>query len=158
QALMEGILRLAVGPYERYGLPRPDHHILQAHPTISSDIFLRLGSGDVLPKPEIRERRGQRVIFMDGTSEEVDVIIYCTGYKVTFPFFDARFLSAPGNDLPLFLRVFPPGLDDLMFVGLLQPLGAVMPLAEAQARWIAAYLRGDYTLPERGEMERRAAQ
>jgi dimethylaniline monooxygenase (N-oxide forming) len=41
--------------------------------------------------------------------------------------------------------VIPPGLNNLFFVGLLQPLGAVMPLAEAQGKFIAAYLRGDTT-------------
>lgn len=158
QALVGAMLRLAVGPMERYGLPRPDHRVLEAHPTISSDIFLRLGSGDVQVRPEIRERRGRSVVFSDGSVEDIDVIIYCTGYKVSFPFFDAKLISAPGNELPLFLRVFPPDQADLMFIGLLQPLGAVMPLSEAQAKWCAAYLRGDYALPGPEEMERSIAR
>ena len=40
--------------------------------------------------------------------EQVDAIVWCTGYKVTFPFFDADFIAAPDNDLPLFRRVFHP--------------------------------------------------
>ena len=28
-----------------------------------------------------------------------------------------------------------------------------MPLAEAQGRWVASYLRGEYTLPPRPQME-----
>jgi hypothetical protein len=44
-------------------------------------------------------------------------------------------------------------VDNLFFLGLLQPLGALMPLAEAQGRWIASYLRGEYRLPSRAEME-----
>ena len=90
---------------------------------------------------------GGRVSFEDGSTEEIDVIVWCTGYKVTFPFFDEDFMSAPDNDLPLFRRVFKPGIDNLAFIGLLQPLGAIMPLAEAQGRWLAAYLRGEYQLP-----------
>jgi hypothetical protein len=35
----------------------------------------------------------------------------------------------------------------------LQPLGAIMPLAEAQGRWLASYLRGEYHLPPRAQME-----
>ena len=31
--------------------------------------------------------------------------------------------------------------------GLLQPLGAIMPLAEAQGQWLADYLKGEYRLP-----------
>ena len=61
------------------------------------------------------------------------MVVYCTGYKVTFPFFDADFISAPDNDLPLFRRMFHPGIANVFFVGLLQPLGAIMPLAEAPA-------------------------
>jgi hypothetical protein len=94
------------------------------------------------------------VRFEDGTAEDVDVIIWCTGYKVTFPFFAENFISAPDNDLPLYRRVFKPGIDNLAFIALLQPLGATMPLAEAQGRWIASYLRGEYHLPPRGQMER----
>ena len=49
--------------------------------------------------------------------------------------------------------MFKPGIDNLAFLALLQPLGATMPLAEAQGRWIASYLRGEYHLPSRQEME-----
>src|SRR5688500_19111027 len=37
----------------------------------------------------------------DGSEVEADVVVLCTGYKVTFPFFDPEIVSAPGNDLPL---------------------------------------------------------
>jgi hypothetical protein len=104
-------------------------------------------------KPNIASLDGDHVRFEDGSAEQVDIIVYCTGYKVTFPFFDEDFLSAPDNDLPLFRRVFKPEIDNLAFIGLLQPLGAIMPLAEAQGRWLASYLRGEYRLPSRPEME-----
>ena len=78
-----------------------------------------------------------------------DVVIYCTGYKITFPFFDEDFLAAPDNHIELFRRVFHPEIDNLHFVALLQPLGAIMPLAEAQGQWIADYLKGEYHLPSK---------
>ena len=37
--------------------------------------------------------------------------------------------SGDKDDLPLFRRVFHPDQRSVFFVGLLQPLGAVMPLA-----------------------------
>jgi hypothetical protein len=155
QKLGEALHRLAVGDMERYGLPKPDHRLGEAHPTISGRILDRLGHGAVTPKPNIAELMGDRVRFTDGTVERADVIVYCTGYKVTFPFFDPAFVSAKDNDLPLFMRVFHPEHDGLMFVGLLQPLGAIMPLAEAQGRWIAQYLLGEYALPPGSELRRR---
>ncbi len=152
QRLGEAIHRLAVGDMERYGLPRPDHRLGEAHPTISGRILDRLTHGAITPKPNVAELMGDRVRFTDGTVEEADVLVYCTGYKVTFPFFDPSFVSAKDNDLPLFMRVFHPEHDGLAFVGLLQPLGAIMPLAEAQGRWLARYLGGSYLLPSRREM------
>ena len=38
---------------ELYGLPKPDHKFFEAHPTQSVELPLRLGSGDVVPKPDI---------------------------------------------------------------------------------------------------------
>ena len=154
QKIFQTILRTQIGKVEDYGLPKPDHKIGDAHPTISDQILSRITHGEVTCKPNIAELKGDRVRFTDGTEVEADLIIYCTGYKVTFPFFDEDFLAAPDNDLPLFRRVFKPGFDNLAFIGLLQPLGAVMPLAEAQGRWVASYLRGEYALPDRAAMQR----
>ena len=144
---VELIVGRAVGRPEDYGLPTPDHRLGEAHPTISARILERLEAGAVVHRPNIARLEGRTVRFTDGSHEEADVIVYCTGYDVRFPFFDDAFLSAPGNDLPLFRRVFHPDHRSLFFVGLLQPLGAVMPLAEAQSHWIADYLEGRYALP-----------
>ena len=146
------ILRAATGPVERYGLPTPDHDILEAHPTVSGRILDRIVHGTITPKPNIAELQGDRIRFDDGSVEPVDVVVYCTGYQVTFPFFDEDFISAPDNDLPLYRRVFHPDIDNVFFLALLQPLGATMPLAEAQGRWVAHYLRGEYHLPSPPEM------
>jgi dimethylaniline monooxygenase (N-oxide forming) len=104
-------------------------------------------------KPAVAALVGDRVRFVDSSVEPIDVIVWSTGYKITFPFFDEDFISAPDNELFLYRRVFKPGIDNLFFVALLQPLGPTMPIAEAQGRWIAAYLRGEYRLPTVGEME-----
>src|SRR5262249_19788571 len=123
------------------------------HPTISSDIFIRLLSGDITPRPNLQKLLGDRVEFTDGSVEPVDAIIYCTGYNVSFPFFDAAYLSAPENDLPLYRRVFHPEKPGIYFIGLLQPLGAIMPLAEAQSHLVAEHLRGEYELPSVADMK-----
>jgi dimethylaniline monooxygenase (N-oxide forming) len=153
RAIVSTMYRVGVGKVEDYGLPEPDHRIGEAHPTISADFLNRIAHGELQWKPNVTSLEGGSVRFEDGSLEPIDVIVWCTGYKVTFPFFDEAMVSAPDNDLPLFRRVFKPGIDNLFFVGLLQPLGAIMPLAEAQGRWVAAYLRGAYHLPRRAEME-----
>jgi dimethylaniline monooxygenase (N-oxide forming) len=151
--VFELFVRLHTGNPERYGLLRPDHRFGQAHPTVSGRILDRIIHGTVTPQPNIARLGADWVQFADGTRVHADVVVYCTGYRITFPFFDADFLAAPDNRIELFRRVFVPGNRSLAFVGLLQPLGAIMPLAEAQGRWLADYLLGRYHLPPRRAME-----
>ena len=146
--------RLIAGNPERYGLPKPDHHFLEAHATLSNDLLARLGAGDARVKPNIERLDGDTVHFVDGTSEQVDVIIYATGYNISFPFFDPEFLSAPGNKLPLYKRMLKPGMDDLVFVGFGQALPTLFPFIESQVRLLARYLAGTYRPPVVEEMER----
>jgi dimethylaniline monooxygenase (N-oxide forming) len=152
QAALALMFRQNVGRMEDYGLPKPDHRPGEAHPSISGRILDRISHGAVKPKPNIARLHEHEVEFADGTRVEADLVVYCTGYKITFPFFDEDFLSAPENRIELFRRVFHPDHDDLAFCGLLQPLGAIMPLAEAQGQWLASYLKGEYHLPPRPAM------
>lgn len=148
------ILRLARGDVTKYGLPEPDHKLGQAHPTISDELLVRLGHGDITVKPNIERLASDTVQFVDGSSERIDVIVYCTGYKITFPFLDPALLEAHDNEISLFHRVVDPEHAGLYFIGLVQPLGAIMPLAEAQSEWVADLLEGRATLPSRAQMRR----
>ena len=155
RAVMKRSLKVAVGDPTDYGLPKPDHKLLEAHPTVSSEFLPRLGHGDITAKPNIdRFTGGRGVRFVDGSEEEVDLVVYCTGYKITFPFFRPEVLSAPDNRLPLFRRVVSVERPGLYFIGFIQPLGPIMPLAEAQAEWIADLLSGRAVLPSPAEMRR----
>lgn len=154
QWLYAALLWLVQGPMERYGLPRPDHRLLEAHPTISSELLLRIGHGRIKPKPNVTRLEGREVRFADGSREAVDVIVYCTGYRIRFPFLSQDVFDAADNRVRLYRRVVPPEQPGLFFVGLIQPLGAIMPLAEAQAEWIADLLQGSCTLPSREVMWR----
>jgi flavin-binding monooxygenase-like protein len=145
--------RLASGRMEDFGLPHPNHNFLEAHPTVSSELLLRLGSGDAVAKPNVEELEGDSVRFEDGSTEAVDVIVYATGYKITFPFFDPDFLSAPDNRFPLYKRVFVPGIDDLAFVGFAQTIPTLFPFVELQSKLVARYAAGDYALPPVQQME-----
>ena len=146
--------RVAFGTPMAFGLPKPDHKWLRAHPTVSQDIYSRLGHGDIVVKPGIAAFDERIVRFVDGSEEVVDLIIWCTGYKVTFPFFDRSFLAAQNNYLPLWQRMIHPGIDNLFFVGLYQPLGSVMQPAELQAKIIADHLRGELVFPDVNTMRR----
>jgi dimethylaniline monooxygenase (N-oxide forming) len=152
--VFELLIRLHVGRPERYGLPKPDHAFGAAHPTVSGRIIDRIRHGTITPKPNIARLDGDGVEFADGSRERIDVVVYCTGYRISFPFFDPGFISAPDNRIALFRRALHPDIDNVFFVALVQPLGATMPIAEAQGRWIANELRGEYVRPSRSEMLR----
>jgi cation diffusion facilitator CzcD-associated flavoprotein CzcO len=151
-------LKVAVGEMTDYGLPQPDHRLLEAHPTVSSELLPRLGHGDIAVKPNIdRFAGGNTVRFADGGEEEVDLVVYCTGYEIAFPFLDERVFAARDNRMPLYRRVVAPERPGLYFVGFVQPLGPIMPLAEAQAEWIADLLDGRASLPPASEMREEIA-
>ena len=146
---------MSAGTPESYGLPKPNHKFFEAHPTQSVELPLRLGSGDVTAKGDIDRLDGKTVYFSDGTSAEFDVMIQATGYNTTFPFFDRDFLSADGNNhVPLYKRMFSPGIDDLVMVGFAQSTPTLFPFIEAQARLVAAWAAGLYRTPPVAEMKR----
>jgi dimethylaniline monooxygenase (N-oxide forming) len=151
-----GLTRRVIGAAGRpsdFGLPEPDHKLLQAHPTVSSDLLGRIGHGKVRIKPNIERLEGDSVRFVDGSVEQIDRIVYCTGYRISFPFFDHQMLDPSGdNRIALYRRVVHPDLAGLYFIGLIQPLYAIMPLAELQSEWIADVLEGTVALPGRQEM------
>jgi hypothetical protein len=141
-------LGVAVGDPTTYGLPKPDHKLFEAHPTVSSEFLPRLGHGDITAKPNIQAFTGGKTVrFVDGSEEQIDLVVYCTGYKITFPFFESEVLSAPDNRLLLYRRVASVERPGLYFIGFIQPLGPIMPIAEAQSEWVADLISGRATLP-----------
>jgi len=171
---MKRLLKLSVGEMTDYGLAEPDHKLLEAHPTVSSELLPRIGHGDITVKPNIDrflaasavplpEIAGQRnsgtpgVRFVDGSEEQVDLVIYCTGYEIEFPFLPAEVFAARDNRMPLYKRAVAVETPGLYFVGFIQPLGPIMPLSEAQCEWIAELLAGRAALPPAAEMRKEIA-
>lgn len=138
---------LATGGARRYGLPVPDHNILESHPVANSELLYFIKHGRVHPRRDIARFDGDIVQFVDGVREPYDVIIAATGYNITFPFFDPAFVNFSTGDVPLYLRVFHPDYRSLMFIGLVQPMGCIWPLADTQAQLAANYIAGQYNLP-----------
>src|SRR4029077_3198897 len=145
--------RIFSGRMEDFGLPTPDHKFLDAHPTVSSELLGRLGAGDAVAKVNVAELMGDRVRFDDGSVERVDAIIYATGYNISFPFFEADFISAPENVLPLYKRMLKPDIDDLAVIGLGQPIPTIFPFSELQSKIAARWLSGEGAPPAPPEME-----
>jgi hypothetical protein len=88
---------------------------------------------------------------------EADVVVYCTGYRVSFPFLADTLVDAEDNHVDLYRRVIAPDRPGLYFIGLVQPIGAIMPLAEEQSHWVSELVVGEVTLPSVAEMRAQIA-
>ena len=136
----------------KQGVPKPEHRPGQSHPVQSATFRDLVREGKITPRPAI-DRLGRRSVhFADGTEATADLIVWATGYRVTFPFLDESLVAARDNDLPLWKRMVHPDLPGLWFIGLVQAVGAVMPIAEAQSQWAAEMLTGRYELPSGAEV------
>ena len=148
-------LRIQIGRYRDYGLPEPNTPVTESHPTLNSELLYKIRHGKVHPRPGVREVSYRTVTFSDGSQSPYDSIVAATGYRIATPFFSEDFINYEEADrIPLWLRMFHPAHRSLVFIGLLQPQGAVWPLSEAQAQLAANYIVGNYTLP--ADLARRA--
>ena len=149
------VLRLARGRQEDFGVPKPKNPLFSEHPTLSQDLLALSGRGLIKFKPNIREFQGKTVVFEDGSMQEFDMLIYATGYKISFPFLKHYpiFDVEETNAIHLYKKVIHPEYQNLFFLALIQPLGAIMPLAEVQAKWIAKVIAGESGLPSKEAME-----
>ncbi|MFI1048085.1 flavin-containing monooxygenase [Streptomyces griseoruber] len=154
---IEQALLVARGKLRDHGLPEPDHPVFSSAVTISDEILSRIRHGAVTPKPSIDSLDGDRVSFTDGTSVQADAIVYCTGYRMSFPFLEPGSPIGAQGSVELYKRVVPPDLPGLFFVGLVRPVGSITRLVEAQAQWITRLVTGDAVLPDEGLMRKEIA-
>ena len=133
--------RMAVGSPARSRLPVPDHKLFETHPIVNSLLPYYVGHGDITPKPDVARLDGRTVHFADGTTADVDVIVYATGFLIRFPFLDDRHLNWQGDRPRLYLNVFHPVYDTLFVAGLIQPDSGQFGLVHWQTRAAALYAR-----------------
>ncbi|XP_060088549.1 flavin-containing monooxygenase 5-like [Heteronotia binoei] len=135
-----------------YGL-QPQHRLDSQHPTINDDLPNRIISGRVVIKPNIKEFTETSVLFDGSKEDDIDFVVFATGYSFSFPFLD-NCISVADNQVTLYKYIFPPLLEKptLAIIGLIQPLGAIMPISELQARWVTRVFKGLCELPLANDM------
>jgi cation diffusion facilitator CzcD-associated flavoprotein CzcO len=136
QPLLALLLRLLVGNVTRFGLPKPDHKVLQSHPIMNTQILHHLAHGAMHVKPDVMELRGTRVAFIDGSEEAFDVIVWATGYHASFPVLGdlTREVLAPGT---LYLNLIPARVPNLYLIGHFESDGGAYPLVSRQGELVA---------------------
>lgn len=137
RAFMRAMVRVIHGDNTRYGIPKPDHRLFDRHPVVNSEMLHALRHGRVEYRPDIERFEGNTVVFVDGRREEVDTIVYATGFNISFPFLD-RDLFEWVHGIPK--RVFgmmAPRVAGLYIFGVLQPRGGAGPLISRGADLLA---------------------
>lgn len=151
------IRRLLVGDVTRFGLPRPDHDVLESHPIMNTRMLHHLGHGDLEARPDVTELDGSRVRFADGSTEEIDLIVWATGYRRIHPFLEAADLDERNGALDFYLNVAHRRYDDLFEMGLFETDGAAYPLLGLQADLVAAVLDPALPASRRADWQARRA-
>lgn len=126
--------------------------------TVNDELPNRIACGTIIVKPNIDHITANAVHFEDGTiADKINTIILCTGYSFNFPYLEGgKLVSVEENNVRLYKFMYPPMLahkNTLAVLGLIQPLGSIMPIAEMQARVFCAVLAGEATLPDRRGMD-----
>uniref|UniRef100_A0A3B3Y4Y7 Flavin-containing monooxygenase n=1 Tax=Poecilia mexicana TaxID=48701 RepID=A0A3B3Y4Y7_9TELE len=114
-------------------------------PVINDDLPGRIISGRIQVKPNVKEFRETSVVFTDRSIiDEVDVVVFATGYNYSFPFLPPDLQAKSGYRLRLYKHVIPPTLahPTLAVVGFIHGLGAINSMAEMQARWSTRVFKG----------------
>ena len=130
------------------GVEEPPH---KRFPIISDELPNRIIIGSIQVKANIAKVQGNTVYFTDGSKvEEIDALIFATGFKFTFPFLSDKILCPKDKYIPLYKYVFPPTLNPatLAIIGAVRVNGPVPALVEIQSRWASSVFAGKTALPD----------
>ncbi|CAG8600361.1 12342_t:CDS:2 [Ambispora gerdemannii] len=150
---------------------------------INSEFYERLLSGTISVKLNIRElRKDSSIVLVDNTIlENIDTVIYATGYDMGFGFIDENSVrigrnrnkepfingdsirvnqegedNCQSNDFTwLYKMMFPPHCPNIAFLGVFETAGSHNMTCELQARYISALITGKISpLPTPEEMQK----
>ncbi|MGX1810489.1 flavin-containing monooxygenase [Nocardia sp. NPDC055321] len=143
------LVRLLYGDATRYGMPAPDHRLLESHPLVNSQLLHHLQHGDIALEPEITALDGDRVEFADGSTESADLILYATGYDWSIPYLPTDYFDWRDGRPDLYLNAFSRTRRNLFGVGYLEVNSSAYALFDSIANLIAHYLHDQRHNPSR---------
>jgi dimethylaniline monooxygenase (N-oxide forming) len=153
-SVKELILRTSGHP-SQFGAPIFSENVFEAGFTQNQFYLALVAEGRIVPRPWVARVEGHVVHFADDSSEEVDSIVFGTGYDLHLPFLGPAIREALHPDAAhadLHQHTFHPDLPGLAFVGLYEQSGPYFPTLELQARWVAYAWGGVVAAPSRETM------
>lgn len=133
------VILSTVGDLSALGLPKPEGPIGETHPIVSNTILHALSHGLLKRHPDIARIDGGTVHFADGSSEEVDTIVFATGYQVHYDFLPEGLVEYRRGHPRLHLETFFPGVPNLYSGGTIHAaIGAGWTVYDIFANFAAA--------------------
>ncbi|WP_433193002.1 flavin-containing monooxygenase [Nocardia sp. CA-107356] len=147
--LMQTLLRVIQGDLTKYGLPKPDHKLFESHPLLNSQLLHYLQHGDVAIRPDIAGLDGDRIRFVDGSTEEIDLVLYATGYNWSIPYVPEEYFQWRDGRPDLYLSAFNRDHYNLIGLGYLEINSSAYTVFDHVSNLVAQYLHDQYHLPAR---------
>ena len=147
--VLTALLRLLQGDLTRYGMPRPDHRLLESHPLLNSQLLHHLQHGDVALRGDVAAFDGDRVRFTDGAAERVDLVLLATGYDWTLPYLPPEYFRWRDGRPELYLAAFSREHRNLFVPSFLEVNSSAIALFDLVNDLVAHYLHDQVQAPVR---------
>jgi dimethylaniline monooxygenase (N-oxide forming) / hypotaurine monooxygenase len=113
----------------------------------SAHIFHYFPLGTLKPKERVVYVKDGQATFKDGSSEKIDLILFCTGFKTKFPFLEEQRIL-PINERYKF--IFDNDDPTLAFIGFARPVvGSIPGIAEVQSIYVSKVFSKQIQLPRK---------
>uniref|UniRef100_A0A1E1XAK4 Flavin-containing monooxygenase n=1 Tax=Amblyomma aureolatum TaxID=187763 RepID=A0A1E1XAK4_9ACAR len=150
------VIRVANDAWDHKALGmEADHDIMSQGLVVNQYIDGKLLDGTVkIRGPPLRFT--ERGLVMDYIEEEVDTVVFATGFTTGLPF-PTDALTRDGERLLLYKMMIPPANPNVAFLGFVDGNANLLQVFEMQARYMARVFSGKLTLPSREAMEQDVA-
>ncbi|XP_053685201.1 senecionine N-oxygenase-like [Sabethes cyaneus] len=125
--------------------------VIMSHHT--KEPFKTVFPNNLKQKPDVKELTSRGALFVDGTHSDCTVILYCTGYRYSFPFLSlSSGITVDDNCVqPLYKHCININHPTMAFIGLPYYVCAAQ-MFDLQARFCLRYYTGEEKLPTKDEM------
>ncbi|MDJ1178465.1 NAD(P)-binding domain-containing protein [Roseofilum sp. BLCC_M91] len=141
RAMAHTIINFTFGPHKHYDLPKPNHRLFSKHPTINNEVPYYIKQGKIIPKPGIDHFHDSTVEFIDGSSENIDLIVCATGYHLAYPFLPPELQRIKGATVQCYAGTFLDDYKGIYYIGWGQARGGVGSIIGAYSQFLIQCLQ-----------------
>jgi len=141
EKLVKVLVRLTIGSYKEYGLPKPSHRVFDRHPTINTETLMHIKHGRITVKEGVKRLQELQVEFEDGSIEVIDTIVYATGFKTHFPFLPKKLSRVENNAVKVYGFSMYDYYKGIYIVGWMQPRGGIGSLIAPYADLLVEFIK-----------------